>query len=293
MPLCNPMEFLKLAQKNRVAIAAFNVHNMETIQAVAEGAAEENAPVIIQTTPGTLTHAGIGYIEANVKQAAALFDVPIALHVDHCSSFGTIVQCLRHGYTSLMIDAAHLPFTANVELVKKTVEVAHCVEIPVEGELGRIGGAEDLLSVDEREATFTIPEEAETFVAMTGIDSLAIAIGTAHGEYKGEPKLDFDRLSAIRERVSLPLVLHGASGVPDAAVREAIRRGICKVNIATELKIPMARAIQESFRTNAHDFDPRHYLGKAKEAVKNVVRAKIRLCGAHGLADELRRIRCS
>lgn len=292
MSLSNPMEYLKLAQKNRVAIAAFNVHNMETIQAVAEGAAEENAPVIIQTTPGTLNHAGIGYIEANVKQAAALFNVPLALHVDHCSSFETIIQCLRHGYTSLMIDAARLPFADNVALVKKVVEIAHCVGVPVEGELGRIGGVEEQLSVDEREATFTVPEEAETFVAMTGIDSLAIAIGTAHGEYKGEPKLDFERLSAIRARVNIPLVLHGASGVPDAAVREAIRRGICKVNIATELKIPMAQAIQECFQKNSRENDPRHYLGSAKEAVKKVVRAKIRLCGASNLADELRRLNC-
>jgi tagatose bisphosphate family class II aldolase len=287
MALVNPLSLIKKAQINGVAIASFNIHNMETIQAVIEGAAEERSPVIIQTTPGTLKHAGIPSIAATVKAEAELYNIPIALHVDHCTSFETIIRCIRFGYTSVMIDGAHLPYEQNVALVKRVVEISHFANVAVEAELGKIGGTEDDMSVDEREATFTVPEEADDFVRSTGIDTLAIAIGTAHGMYKGEPKLDFERLSAIKRLVDIPLVLHGASGVPDESVKEAIRRGICKINIATELKIPMALAIQEWFKNNSKETDPRNYMGAAKQAVKQVVREKIRLCGSSGLADEI------
>jgi tagatose bisphosphate family class II aldolase len=286
MPLVNPLSYIYMTQQKGKAIAAFNVHNMETIQAVVEAAAAERAPVIIQTTPGTLKHAGIPYIAANVKAAAVIYDIPIALHVDHCDSFETIVQCIQYGYTSVMIDGSRLPYRENIALVQKVVAVARAAGVAVEGELGRIGGAEDNLLINEGEATFTVPGEAEAFVEATGIDTLAIAIGTAHGEYKGEPKLDFERLSEIKQRVDVPLVLHGASGVPDDSVREAIRRGICKINIATELKIPMALAIQRCFKENPKENDPRHYMGAAKAAVSKVVRDKIRLCRSQGLADE-------
>lgn len=287
MPLVNPMGFIGAARQKGVAIAAFNVHNLETIQAVVEAAAEERAPVMVQTTPGTLKHAGIAYVAAAVKVAAGLHRIPVALHVDHCTSFEVIVQCIQQGYTSVMIDGSKLSYPENIALVKKVMEVARAAGVPVEAELGRIGGTEDQITVDEREATFTVPEEARDFVNVTGINTLAVAIGTAHGEYKGEPKLDFERLTAIRKLVDIPLVLHGASGVPDESVREAIRRGICKVNIATELKIPMAQAIQEIFAQNPKENDPRKYMGAAKEAVKKVVREKIRLCGTSGLADDL------
>lgn len=288
MALVNPMGFIKKAQEKGVAIASFNVHNLETIQAVCEGAYEENCPVIIQTTPGTLKHAGVEYIGAMVKAAAEKYDIPIALHVDHCSSFGTIMQCIRYGYTSVMIDTAHLPYEENVEMVKKVVEVAHSVGVAVEGELGKIGGVEDDLAVDARDAAFTVPSEAKDFVSKTGIDMLAIAIGTAHGEYKGEPKLDFERLSEIREVVDLPLILHGASGVPDYQIKESLKRGISKINIATELKIPMAAAIKETFEKKPTENDPRNYMGNAKNAVKAVVREKIRLCNGTNFANELK-----
>lgn len=288
MELTNPIKFIKKAQEKGVAIASFNVHNMETIQAVAEGAAEENCPVIIQTTPGTLKHAGIPYISYMVKAAAEKCSVPIALHLDHCTDFDTIMQCIRYGYTSVMIDTAHLSYDENVEMVKKVVEAAHGAGVAVEGELGRIGGVEDDLALDERAATFTVPEEAKDFVDKTGIDMLAIAIGTAHGEYKGEPKLDFERLSAIRAMVDLPLILHGASGVPDSQIKESLKRGISKINIATELKIPMAAAIKECFANNSGENDPRKYMGSAKEAVKKVVRQKIKLCNGTDLMNELR-----
>ena len=261
MLLKKPLYSLKEAEKRGIAVPAFNIHNMETIQAVVEGAAAEKAPLIIQTTPGTLRHAGIEFIAANVRVAAELYDIPIALHLDHCSEFDMIVKAIQNGYTSVMIDGSHLSYSENVKLVKEVVEVAGIVGVNVEGELGRIGGTEDDLTVDEREATLTVPEEALDFVEKTGIDSLAVAIGTAHGVYKGEPKLDFDRLKEIRKIVNLPLVLHGASGVPDKSIKLAIKNGISKINIATELKIPLADAIKQCFADNPEENDPRKYLG--------------------------------
>lgn len=286
MPLVSSLELIKKAKEKKAAIAAFNIHNLETIQAVIEGASEERAPVIIQTTPGTLKHAGIEYIGVIVKKAAEMYDIPVALHVDHCPSFNTIVECIRNNYTSVMIDGANLEYDENVKLVKRVTEMAHAVGMQVEGEIGRIGGVEDDMFVNSDEAALTIPSEAKKFVEDTGIDTLAIAIGTAHGMYKGEPKLDFERLSEIEAIVDVPLVLHGASGVPDESIREAIRRGIAKINIATELKNPMAKAIVDTFDKNKDENDPRNYMGAAREAVKEVVKAKIRLCGSNGLADE-------
>ena len=215
MPLVSSLALIQKAKAEKKAIAAFNIHNLETIQAVVEGANELRAPVIIQTTPGTLKHAGVEYIGAIVKKAAELYDIPIALHMDHCPSYDTIVACMRNQYTSVMIDGAHLPYDENVRLVSSVVRMAHAVGVQVEGEIGRISGVEDDLFIIEAEAAYTIPEEAVAFVKDTGVDTLAIAIGTAHGMYKGEPKLDFERLSAINGLVDVPLVLHGASGVPD------------------------------------------------------------------------------
>lgn len=287
MPLVNPMGFIHKARQEGVAIASFNVHNLETILAVLEGAVAEDSPVIIQATPGSLKHAGTRYLAAILKEAGEIHNIPIALHLDHCTSYDTIVECIEAGFTSVMIDTAHLPYDENVEMVRKVVALAHARGVAVEGELGRIGGTEDDLSLDAREATFTVPSEALDFVTKTGIDMLAIAIGTAHGEYKGEPKLDFDRLTAIRNTVDVPLILHGASGVPDWQIKESLHRGIAKINIATELKIPMAAAIQDVFAKKPKENDPRKYMGAAKTAVTEVVRQKIRLCGSTGLASRL------
>ncbi len=286
MALVNTRKMIENAQRKGYAIAAFNIHNLETIQAVVEAAWEEQSPLIIQTTPGTLKHAGIPYIVACVKTAAKIYDIPIALHLDHCESFDLIIQCIRAGYTSVMIDSSKLPYEENVAAVKKVVDIASIVDVTVEGEIGRIGGIEDDMTIDERDAALTVPKEAQDFAHATGVDTLAVAIGTAHGLYKGEPKLDFERLSAIREKVDIPLVLHGGSGISDNAIKEAISRGICKVNIATELKIPMAQAIQEVFTLDPEENDPRAYMGKAKLAVKEVARKKIRLCGSSGRAWE-------
>jgi len=285
MGLINTIELLKKAREKNVAVAAFNVHNMETIQAVIDGANEEGAPVIIQTSPGTLKYAGIDFIAENVKIAAEKVNIPVALHIDHCISYVMIIEAIRHGYTSLMIDGSKLPYKENVKLVKEVVKVAHAVGIVVEAELGKIGGTKDYLKLDEREATLTVPEEAREFVELTNIDSLAVAIGTAHGVYKGEPRLDFERLSRIKEVVDIPLVLHGASGVPNKSVREAIKRGIVKVNIATELKIAFADAIKAYFTNNPKENDPRKYMEAGRKAVKEVVKKKIRLCGANELEN--------
>lgn len=292
MLLVNPLLFIKTAQENNAAIPAFNIHNLETAQAVIEGASEERSPVMIATTPGTLKHAGVSCIANTVKAIAENADIPVALHLDHCSSYDIIVQAIRNGYTSVMIDAAELPYDENVALVKDVVRTAHAVDVAVEAELGRIGGTEDELTVDEKDATLTVPKEAKNFVDATGVDTLAIAIGTAHGMYKGDPKLDFNRLSEIKELVDIPLVLHGASGVPDNSVIEAVERGISKINIATELKIPMAKAIQNCFANNPEENDPRKYLGDGREAVKKVVREKIRLCGSVNLVDKLGAYTC-
>jgi tagatose 1,6-diphosphate aldolase GatY/KbaY len=287
MPLVSSLELIQVAQKNKKAIPAFNIHNLETIQAVVEVAAELDSPVIIQTTPGTLRHAGIEYVAAIVKEAGKKYNIPIALHMDHCPSFDTIVSCIQHGYTSVMIDGAHFDYAENVELVKSVVKMAHAVGIQVEGEIGKIGGVEDDMFVNEADASFTDPNEAMQFVLDTGIDTLAVAIGTAHGMYKGEPKLDFERIKKINDLVNVPLVLHGASGVPDESVQKAIDLGMAKINIATELKNPMAQAIKDVL-SNPNENDPRNYMGAAREAVKEVVRNKIILCKTVGFAKEFR-----
>jgi tagatose bisphosphate family class II aldolase len=285
MALVSSLELIKKARDNKKAIAAFNIHNLETIQAVIEGAYELNSPVIIQTTPGTLKHAGIESVAAIVKALAGKYAIPIALHMDHCPSFDTIVQCIQNGYTSVMIDGAHHDYDENVALVRSVVKMAHAVGVQVEGEIGKIGGVEDDMFVNDADASYTIPAEAKQFVEDTGIDTLAVAIGTAHGMYKGEPKLDFERIAEIDGLVNVPLVLHGASGVPDEQVRRAIALGMAKVNIATELKNPMAAAIRGVLQ-NPEENDPRNYMGAAKIAVKEVVKTKIRLCDTVGFAAE-------
>ncbi len=286
MALVSSLELIQKARDAKKAIPAFNIHNLETIQGVVNGAVEMESPVIIQTTPGTLRHGEIEYIAAIVKAAAKKHHhIPMALHMDHCPSFETIVACIANGYTSVMIDGAHLPYKENVELVQRVVTMAHSVGIQVEGEIGKIGGVEDDLYVSEAAAAYTVPEEAKQFVEDTGVDTLAVAIGTAHGMYKGTPKLDFERIKLIDSMVSVPLVLHGASGVPNDAVQKAIQYGMAKINIATELKNPMAEAIRESLK-NPKENDPRNYMGAAKEAVAAVVKEKILLCGTEGLAGK-------
>lgn len=273
-------EMLLQAQKENYAVPAFNIHNMETIQVVVETAAEMKSPVILAGTPGTIKYAGGDYIIGIAKVAARKYNIPIAIHLDHFEDVQDIKRYLDLGFKSAMIDASKEAFEKNVEVVKEVVKYAHNLGAVVEAELGRLGGQEDDLSIDEKDAMYTNPKSAKEFVEMTGIDSIAVAIGTAHGLYKGEPKLDFDRLEDIRKLVSIPLVLHGASDVPDEKVRKAIELGICKVNVATDLKIPFANAVKNYFLNHPDANDPRKYMTPGKEAMKAVVMHKIRICGS-------------
>lgn len=268
------------AQKERYAVPAFNIHNLETIQVVVETAAEMKSPVILAGTPSTLKYAGADYIISIAKAAAKKYDIPIAIHLDHFENTQTIKNYLDLGFKSAMIDASHESFEKNIEIVKEVVEYAHRLGATVEAELGRLGGQEDDLVVDEKDTMYTNPESAREFVERTGIDSLAVAIGTAHGLYKGEPRLDFDRLKEIRDLVNVPLVLHGASDVPDDLVKKAIELGICKVNVATDLKIPFASAVKKYFVEHPEASDPRQYMIPGKVAMKDVVIHKIKVCGS-------------
>ena len=276
-------QILKKAQEEHYAVGAFNVENMEMVMAVISAAEEMNAPVIMQTTPSTVSYAGLDYFLANVKVAASRANVPVAIHLDHGSSFELASQAFRTGYTSIMIDGSHGDFESNVKLSKSVVDMCKSSGIAVEAELGKVGGKEDDLDGGDGDI-YTDPLEAKEFVERTGVDSLAIAIGTAHGMYKGEPKLDLDRLSAIREVVSVPLVLHGGSGIPDSKVQEAIRRGICKVNYATELRIAYTDGIKKYLSENPDAIDPKKYNKAGFDEVKKFVKEKMRVCGCENKA---------
>ena len=244
-------EMLLKAQKEGYAVPAFNIHNLETLQVVAETAMEMRSPVIIAGTPSTIEdYAGPDYIKAMAEVASNKYNIPIAIHLDHFENVDAIKKDIDIGFRSCMIDASKYEFEKNIEIVKDVVEYAHKFDAVVEAELGKLGGREDDIEVDAKDAMYTNPDDALEFVNRTGVDSLAIAIGTAHGLYKGEPKLDFERLKEIREKVNVPLVLHGASDVPDELVEKAISLGICKVNIATDLKVPFSDAVKEYFKEN-------------------------------------------
>lgn len=274
---------LQDAQDGHYAVGAFNVENMEMVMAVIEAAEELKSPVIMQTTPSTVNYAGLDYYLANVRAAAERAKVPVALHLDHGSSYGLAMQALRTGYTSIMIDGSHEGYEENIAVTKAVADACAPSGIPVEAELGKVGGKEDDLDGGEGDG-YTDPQQAKEFVERTGATSLAVAIGTAHGLYKGEPKLDQERLSEIRAVVKVPLVLHGASGVPDEAVRESIRRGICKVNYATELRIAFSVGVKEVLNEKPDTIDPKKYGAAGKERVKAFVMEKMKNCGCAGKA---------
>lgn len=283
MSLVTTKQLMLDAQKEKYAIGAFNVENMEMVQAVVAAAEELKSPVIMQTTPSTVKYADLAYFYANVKVAAELASIPVVMHLDHGSSFELAMRALRTGYTSIMIDGSHSGFEENIAVTKAVVDACHPSGIPVEAELGKVGGKEDDLDGGEG-GGYTIPSEALEFVERTGVDSLAVAIGTAHGVYKGVPRLDVDRLSEIREVIPVPLVLHGTSGVPDEAVKECIRRGICKVNYATDLRIAFSKGVNEVLMENPDTIDPKKYNARGRELVKKYVMDKIRVCGSAGRA---------
>ena len=283
MPLATTEEMLKKAQADGYAVGAFNVENMEMAQAVIQAAVEMRAPVMIQTTPSTVKYAGLDLYYANVAALAKKAPVPVALHLDHGSSFELAMQAIRAGYTSIMIDGSHRVFEENIALTRRVVEAAAPNGLPVEAELGKVGGKED--DLDGGSGGYTVPEEAAEFVRRTGVSSLAVAIGTAHGVYKGTPKLDVERLKEIRKLVEIPLVLHGASGLSDESVQECIREGICKVNFATELRIAYSGGVKAVLAENPDVFDPKVYGKAGRERVKVLVKNRIAVCGCCGKAE--------
>lgn len=277
MALVTTKQLLLDAQKGGYAVGAFNVENMEMVQAVVAAAEELRSPVIMQTTPSTVKYANLNYFYENVKVAAQESSVPVVIHLDHGNSFELAMQAYRTGYTSIMIDGSHEGFEDNIALTSAVVKACHPGEVPIEAELGKVGGKEDDLDGGEGDP-YTNPQEAAEFVERTGIDSLAVAIGTAHGVYKGVPKLDFSRLSEIRKAVSIPLVLHGTSGVPDEDVAECIKRGICKVNYATDLRIAFTKGINQVLKENPDTIDPKKYNAKGREEVRKYEMHKMKIC---------------
>lgn len=298
MPLTGPKEMFARAYKEGYAVGAFNVNNMEIIQGIVAAATEEKSPLILQVSAGARKYAGQTYIVKLVEAALQESDLPIVLHLDHGADFQICKDCIDGGFTSVMIDGSHLPYEENIALTKQVVEYAHPRGVWVEAELGRLAGVED--EVSSAEHIYTDPEQAVDFVKKTGCDSLAIAIGTSHGAYKftGDAKLDFERLEKISNMLpDYPLVLHGASsvpqefvemankyggkvgsakGVPEDLLRKAAGMGVCKINIDTDIRLAMTANIRKHFMENPADFDPRAYLTPARQAVKNMVQHKIR-----------------
>ena len=300
MPLVTTKEMFEKSMKEKFAIGAFNVNNMEIIQGIVDAAAEEKSPVILQASHGAIKYARVPYLRKMIEAALEEHDIPIALHLDHGPDFETCKMCIDNGFTSVMIDGSKYDFEENVALTKKVVDYAHSKGVVVEAELGKLAGIEDDVNVSELDAMYTDPEQAKEFVERTGCDSLAIAIGTSHGAYKfkGEAKLRFDILAKIKELIpNTPIVLHGAStvipelvetcnkyggdipgakGVPDEMLHEASLSGVSKINVDTDLRLAMTSEIRKVFAEEPGVFDPRKYLTPARESIKNTVKHKIK-----------------
>ncbi|MEM3464016.1 MAG: class II fructose-1,6-bisphosphate aldolase [Candidatus Bathyarchaeia archaeon] len=298
-------ELLSKAKREGYAVGAFNIQNLESLSAVVEAAMEEHSPAIVAATPSAIKYGGLAYLSKIAKTAAESVPVPISLHLDHGEDFETVLRCVEAGFTSVMIDGSFLKFESNIALTKRVVDLAHSRGVSVEGELGRLAGVEE--KTVEESTVLTDPEAAKEFVERTGVDALAVAIGTSHGAYKfrGEPKLDFERLRRISKNVNVPLVLHGASsvpqwiiekaqkygaelagakGIPEEHIKRAISLGIAKINIDTDLRLAFTATIREVLANSPKEFDPRKILGPAKEAIKEVVKGKMRLFGSSGKA---------
>lgn len=284
MALVPVSKLLFQADRGGYAVGAFNANNMEIVQAIIRAAELERSPVIMQASQGAINYAGLEFISGMVKIAAESSSVPVALHLDHGTDFEQVVKCIRSGFSSVMYDGSKLPLEENIAMTKKVLEIARPIEVSVEAELGKIGGTEDDIHVSEKEAMYTDPEEARYFVEQTGVESLAIAIGTAHGQYKGEPRLDFERLAQIKSLVKIPIVLHGSSGVPDESLRKAIKLGVCKVNIDTNIREALVWTMRKVMAENPAEIDPRKILGPAREAVVEIIREKTRVFGSSGQA---------
>lgn len=281
MPLTTTVSMLRKAQEQGFAVGAFNVENMEMAQAIISAAEELCAPVILQTTPSTVRYAGTGMYAAMVAALAQEASVPVAMHLDHGDSFALCAQALRSGYTSVMIDGSKLPLEENIALTYKVSEMCAAVGIPVEGEIGRVGGKEDDL---ESDGGYTIPEEAVRFEKESGLFSMAVGVGTAHGFYKEKPQLNKELITTLRGMLQAPMVLHGASGLSDEDVKDCIRRGICKVNFATELRAAYTEGVKAVLAENPKTFDPKAYGKEARQRVKALVMERMLVCGCDGKA---------
>lgn len=281
MPLTTTVSMLRNAQEQGFAVGAFNVENMEMAQAIISAAEELGAPVILQTTPSTVRYAGTGMYAAMVAALAQEATVPVAMHLDHGDSFALCAQALRSGYTSVMIDGSKLPLEENIALTYKVSEMCAAVGVPVEGEIGRVGGKEDDL---ESDGGYTIPEEAVRFEKESGLFSMAVGVGTAHGFYKEKPQLNKELITTLRGMLQAPMVLHGASGLSDEDVKDCIRRGICKVNFATELRAAYTEGVKAVLAENPKTFDPKAYGKEARQRVKALVMERMLVCGCDGKA---------
>ena len=271
-------EMILEARRGGYAVPAFNAENLEMVQAIIEAAEEARSPVMIQTTPSTVKYITLRQAVAMVKADAEAATVPVSLHLDHCESYEAVAAAIDAGYSSVMIDASKLPYEENIAVTQKVVAKARPLGITVESELGTVGGKEDGHSA---EIAYTDPDEALDFFTRTGIDIFAIAIGTAHGFYKGEPKLNFELLAKIKDMIDCPLVLHGGSGIPDAMIKRTIELGINKVNYATELRAAATKAVREAL-VDQSIIDPKKYMGKARDAVRELCLHKIDVCGSRG-----------
>ena len=282
--LVTTKEMLIDAQKNHYAVGAFNVENLEFVMAVLAAAEETKSPVIMQTTPGTIKTAGLDYFYGMVAAAAARTDVPVALHLDHGDGYDRCMQAFRTGYTSVMIDGSHESFEDNIALTASVARAGAAMGVPVEAELGKVGGKEDDGPAVEGENPYTDPEEAREFVERTGCTSLAIGVGTAHGVYTETPHIEQEVVKAIRAAVDVPLVLHGTSGVPDEQVAEAVKNGICKVNYATELRQAYTKGYMAFMAENPGVFDPKKPAKQGMAEITNIVKVRMENLGSVGRA---------
>ncbi len=280
-------EMLETAKANSYGVGQFNLNNLEFTQAILQAAEEEQSPVILGVSEGAAKY--MGGFKSVVAIVEGLMDsynttVPVAIHLDHGSSFEKCVEAMYAGFTSVMIDGSHFPLEENIALTKKVVEVAHLLGVSVEAELGRIGGQEDDIIVDDAEAAYAIPEECDQLIRETKVDCFAPALGSVHGPYKGEPNLGFDRMETISSNTEVPLVLHGGTGIPTKDIKKAISFGTAKINVNTESQIASAAKVREVLDANQEMIDPRKYLGPAREAIKATVIGKMREFGSSGQA---------
>ena len=284
MPYLSGYTMVQHAWKNGYAIGAFSAHNAETIRAILLAAEQEQAPIMIQVGQKVISVMGLEPMKAMIDAFMQDITVPVCVHLDHSRSFAQTMQAVQAGFQSVMFDGSHLSFDENVRITRAVADVAHALNIGVEGEIGKIGGTEDDISVDEKDALITTSDEALKFSELTTVDYLAVSIGTAHGLYKQEPRLAFERLHEIREIVRKPIVLHGGSGVPDEQIRKAVALGVAKINVDTELRQAFTQGVAEVLNKDPEEFVLAVSLGRGRDVMKERVVEKIRLFGSHGKA---------